>query len=87
MKIHALERRGLMGPDHIAPIGCLGIGIHRASIDVRPALNQSGGGPEFGDNESETFKLGSVIRELWVSRLTTPVAQGAHAPGPKSPKT
>jgi hypothetical protein len=79
MEIHALERRGLMGPDHIAPIGCLGIGIRRASIDVRPALNQSGGGPEFGDDESETSKLGSVIRELWVSSLTTPVARG-HMP-------
>ena len=69
-----------MGPDHIAPIGCLGIGIHHASIDVRPALNQSGDGPEFGDDEFKTSKLGRVIRELRLSSLTTPVARGHKPP-------
>ena len=69
-----------MGPDHIAPIGCLGIGIHHASIDVRPALNQSGDGPEFGDDEFKTSKFGRAIQELRLSRLTTPVARGLKPP-------
>ena len=62
-----------MGPDHIAPIGCLGIGIHHASIDVRPALSQSGDGPEFGDDEFKTSKLGRAKQEIRLSSLTTPV--------------
>ena len=67
-----------MGPDHIAPIECLGIGIHHASVDV--PLSQSGDGPEFGDDEYKTVKLGLVIRELRLSSLTTPVARGHKPP-------
>ena len=74
-----------MGSDHIAPIGCLGIGIQHASIDVRPALNQSGDGPEFGDDEFKTIILERVIRELRLSSLTTPVARGHKPPGPNCP--